>query len=100
MKVDTGSVSVKKISQIPGEKVKVVLNKKSSVRVPKSVYETKTVVVRESKKAFRRDRTIDDQRRPQPQRHSSNDFGGGTMADFFRISKERQEKDKDRKKRT
>ena len=99
VKVDTGSVSVKKISQIPGEKVKVVLNKKSSVRVPKSVYETKTVVVRESKKAFRRDRTIDDQRRPQIQRHSSNDFGGGTMADFFRISKERQEKDKDRKKR-
>ena len=99
VKVDTGSVSVKKISQIPGEKVKVVLNKKSSVRVPKSVYETKTVVVRESKKAFRHDRTIDDQRRPQPQRHSSNDFGGGTMADFFRISKERQEKDKDRKKR-
>ena len=99
VKVDTGAVSVKKISQIPGEKVKVVLNKKSSVRVPKSVYETKTVVVRESKKAFRRDRTIDDQRRPQIQRHSSNDFGGGTMADFFRISKERQEKDKDRKKR-
>ena len=77
--------------------MKVVLNKKSAVRVPKSVYETKTIVVRESKKAFRRDRTIDDQRRVQKDRHTSSDFAGGTMADFFRLSKERQ--DKDRKKR-
>lgn len=98
VKVDTGSAGVKKISQIPGEKVKVVINKKNAVRVPKAVYETKTVVVRESKKAFKRDRTVDDQRRFQKDRHTSRDFGGGTMADFFRISKERQENDKKRKK--
>ena len=99
VKVETGATAVKKISQIPGEKVKVVLNKKSSVHIPKAVYETKTVVVRESKKAYRHDRNIERERRPQPQRLSSNDFGGGTMADFFRISKERQEKDKNRKRK-
>lgn len=98
VRIDTGSASVKKVQQIPGEKVKVVINRKSAVRVPKAVYGTKTVVVRESKKAYRRDRTIDDHRRVQPQRLSSNDFGGGTMADFFRISKERQEKDRKRRK--
>lgn len=99
IKVSTGVPQVKKISQIPGEKVKVVINKKSAVHVPKAVYETKTIVVRESKKAYKRDRTIDNQRRPQPQRLSSNDFGGGTMADFFRLSKERQDKDKSRKRK-
>ena len=99
VKVSTGVPQVKKISQIPGEKVKVVINKKSAVHVPKAVYETKTIVVRESKKAYKRDRTIDNQRRPQPQRLSSNDFGGGTMADFFRLSKERQDKDKNRKRK-
>lgn len=99
IKVSTGVPQVKKISQIPGEKVKVVINKKSAVHVPKAVYETKTIVVRESKKAYKRDRTIDNQRRPQPQRLSSNDFGGGTMADFFRLSKERQDKDKNRKRK-
>ncbi len=98
VRIDTGSASVKKVQQIPGEKVKVVINRKSAVRVPKAVYGTKTVVVRESKKAYRRDRTIDDHRRVQPQRLFSNDFGGGTMADFFRISKERQEKDRKRRK--
>lgn len=99
VKVSTGVPQVKKISQIPGEKVKVVINKKSAVHVPKAVYETKTIVVRESKKAYKRDRTIGNQRRPQPQRLSSNDFGGGTMADFFRLSKERQDKDKNRKRK-
>ena len=99
IKVSTGVPQVKKISQIPGEKVKVVINKKSAVHVPKAVYETKTIVVRESKKAYKRDGTIDNQRRPQPQRLSSNDFGGGTMADFFRLSKERQDKDKNRKRK-
>ena len=65
---------------------------------PKAVYETKTVVVRESKKAYRHNREVTDERRPQPQRLSSSDFGGGTMADFFRLSKERQEKDRKKRK--
>lgn len=99
VKVSTGIPSVKKISQIPGEKVKVVINRKSAVHVPKAVYETKTLVVKESKLQYKRDRSLDDARRPQPQRLSSNDFGGGTMADFFRLSKERQDKDRNRKRK-
>ena len=99
VKVSTGIPSVKKISQIPGEKVKVVINRRSAVHVPKAVYETKTLVVKESKLQYKRDRSLDDARRPQPQRLSSNDFGGGTMADFFRLSKERQDKDRNRKRK-
>ena len=98
VRIDTGTSQVKKVAQIPGEKVRVVINRKSAVRVPKAVYETKTVVVRESKKAYRHNREVTDERRPQPQRLSSSDFGGGTMADFFRLSKERQEKDRKKRK--
>ena len=92
VRIDTGAASApKKVQQAPGEKVKVVLNKKSAVKVPKAVYETKTVVVKESKKAYKRDRRQDDSQRQDKSRHTSSDYGGGTMADFFRLSKERQE---------
>ena len=92
VKIETGiSSAPKKLQQAPGDKVKVVLNRKSAVKVPKAVYETKTVVVKESKKAYKRDRRQDDRARQAPSRHTSSDYGGGTMADFFRLSKERQE---------
>ena len=94
VRIDTGASSVKKISNSPDGKVKVVISKKSKVSMPKAVYETKTVVVRESKHAYKRDRRSDDERRPRQNSFSSSDFSGGTIADFFRMSQERNKKNK------
>ena len=98
MKVSTGTAPEKKFSTDASGKIRVVINRKSSVKVPKAVYETKTVVVRESKHAFRRDRRSDEERRPSQNRFSSSDFGGGTMADFFRISQERNKERSSKRK--
>ena len=94
VRIDTGASSVKKISNSPDGKVKVVISKKSKVSMPKAVYETKTVVVRESKHGYKRDRRSDDERRPRQNSFSSSDFSGGTIADFFRMSQERNKKNK------
>ncbi len=97
-RIETGASPVKKISNSPDGKVKVTLTRKSAVKMPKTVYETKTVVVKESKLAYKRDRRGDDQRRPQKSSFTSSDYGGGTMADFFRLSQERnQNRSKNRK---
>ena len=98
VKVSTGTAPEKKFSTDASGKIRVVINRKSSVKVPKAVYETKTVVVRESKHAFRRDRRSDEERRPSQNRFSSSDFGGGTMADFFRISQERNKERSSKRK--
>ena len=98
VKVSTGASPEKKFSTDASGKVRVVITKKSSVKIPKAVYETKTVVVRESKHAFKRDRRADEERRPSQNRFSSSDFGGGTMADFFRISQERNKERSSKRK--
>ena len=98
VKVSTGVSPEKKFSTDASGKVRVVITKKSSVKIPKAVYETKTVVVRESKHAFKRDRRADEERRPSQNRFSSSDFGGGTMADFFRISQERNKERSSKRK--
>ena len=98
VKVSTGTSPEKKFSTDASGKVRVVITKKSSVKIPKAVYETKTVVVRESKHAFKRDRRADEDRRPSQNRFSSSDFGGGTMADFFRISQERNKERSSKRK--
>lgn len=92
IKVETGAPSVKRMTTGPDGKAKVVINRKSGVKVPKAVYETKTVVVRESKRAYKRDTRRDEGMRESRSRFTSSDFSGGTMADFFRMSKERSEK--------
>ena len=98
VKVSTGTAPEKKFSTDASGKIRVVINKKSAEKVPKAVYETKTVVVRESKHAFRRDRRADEDRRPSQNRFTSSDFGGGTMADFFRISQERNKERSSKRK--
>ena len=102
IKVDTGISSQKRTPTYTQDgKVKVVI-RKSAVKVPKAVYETRTEVVRESKKNFRRPRTERTERAPMRDygySSKSSDFGGGTMADFFKKSQEKYSKDKNRKKR-
>ena len=74
VKVSTGASPEKKFSTDASGKVRVVITKKSSVKIPKAVYET------------------------SQNRFSSSDFGGGTMADFFRISQERNKERSSKRK--
>ena len=98
VKVDTGAPSVRKVSTGPDGRAKVVVSLRGGVKMPKAVYETKTVVVRESKRTYKRDTRHDEAMRHSSSRFTSSDFSGGTMADFFRLSKERNEgKSKKRK---
>ena len=102
VKVSTGEKkSSKSFVTTPDGKVKVVIKKNSQVKVPVSVYETKTEVVRESKKLYRsNDRDSDKFRqrvRAERNFYSTGDSGGSTMADFFRLSKEREEERRNRK---
>lgn len=92
--------SKKTFSTTESGKIKVVITKKSSVKIP-AVYETKVEVVKPSKLTYRQN--IGD--RNNNRRDSSfsyshkNGTDGGTMADFFRLSKEREEERKNRKKK-
>lgn len=102
VKVSTGEKkSSKSFVTTPDGKVKVVIKKNSQVKVPVSVYETKTEVVRESKKLFRSNERDSDKfrQRDRGERnfYSTGDSGGSTMADFFRLSKEREEERRNRK---
>ncbi len=102
VKVSTGEKkSSKSFVTTPDGKVKVVIKKNSQVKVPVSVYETKTEVVRESKKLFRSNERDSDKfrQRDKAERsfYSTGDSGGSTMADFFRLSKEREEERRNRK---
>ena len=102
VKVSTGEKkSSKSFVTTPDGKVKVVIKKNSQVKVPVSVYETKTEVVRESKKLFRSNERDSDKfrQRDRAERnyYSAGDSGGSTMADFFRLSKEREEERRNRK---
>lgn len=99
VRIDTGALSQKKSpSYTQDGKVKVVL-RKSAVKVPAAVYETKLEVVRESKKAYK---TRPEKKERAPMRETgytsrSSDFGGGTMADFFKKSQEKQERNRKRR---
>lgn len=91
--IDTGaSVKIKKAPQFTSDgKVKVSL-KKPTVKIAKTIYETKIEVVHESKK---KNRTFDSERNVKKNNFSSSSFsdvGGGTFADFFKQSQERAEK--------
>ncbi len=72
--------------------VKLVIKKSGSRVSTPAVYETKTVVVNESKRR-RRDSS------PVRAESHSYDGGGSTMADFFRLSREREEERRNRKKK-
>lgn len=94
-KINTSSPSSKTMITTPDGKIKVVL-KKNSVKTPKSVYETKIEVVRESKKNQNKKQS-EERRNTQyynERKHDDNAYSGGTMADFFKQSKERDEKRK------
>lgn len=93
IKVDTAP-QVKRVTSTDG-KAKIVI-KKSAI-IPKAVYETKTVVVNQSKRNYRRDTSGS-----EPMRKTSyNTFSssGGTMADFFLKSQKKAEERKNRKKK-
>ncbi len=95
------SSSSRKTVTSDGGKVKVVIKKSPVKVVTPAVYETKVEVVRESKKKYRRDE------REKGARSSSSSYSysssghsdGGTMADFFRLSQERDAERKNRKKK-
>lgn len=107
VKVNTGASSSpsKTYQTTPDGKIKVVLNRKAGIKVPKAIYETKTEVVRESKKLYRRDPSEKKYNEPRRQNSvnasyfASSSSSGGTMADFFKLSKERDEERKNRKKK-
>ena len=105
VRVATGEASsTKKMTTTADGKIKVVITKKSAVKIPKAIYETKTEVVRESKKLYRENRNdnknrFSEQRRPSNSFSSSSDFSGGTMADFFKKSQEREKERQERKRK-
>ena len=81
-------------------KVRIVV-RKGAVKAPKAVYETHLEVVRPSKLQYRQDRSekrYATSMRTQ-EKSSENDFSGGTLADFFRLSQERQQRDADKRRK-
>ena len=97
VRIDTGLSHEKKTPVFTADgKVKITL-KKSAVRAPKAVYETKIEVVHESKKnrqPFKERRTSSFDRTYEAKNYESS---GGTFADFFKQSQERSEKRAKRK---
>ena len=95
------SSASKKTVTTEGGKVKVVIKKSPVKVVTPAVYETKVEVVRESKKKYRRDEREKGARTGSSSYSysSSSHSDGGTMADFFRLSQERDAERKNRKKK-
>ena len=104
VKVSTGQGASKTFTTTPDGKVRVVVKKNGGAKVPHAIYETKTEVVRESKRKFRSDSTRD-RKFKEPMRsqnrydYSSSDSSGGTMADFFLQSKKRDEERRNKGKK-
>ena len=97
-KVSSSANSNKKTLSTTGDgKIKVVIKKNPVKVVTPVAYETKVEVVRESKLKYRRDEHERGDRHPRSS-YSSSD-SGATMADFFRLSKERDEERKNRKRK-
>ena len=90
--------SKKTFSTTESGKIKVVISKKSAVKVP-TVYETKTEVVRESKLQYKKDNRERNNFSSFSFSKDKKDSGNATMADFFKLSKEREEERKNRKKK-
>lgn len=104
VKVSTGNGASKTFTTTPDGKIRVVVKKNGGAKVPHAIYETKTEVVRESKRKYRND-NIKEKKFKEPMRgqnrydYSSSDSSGGTMADFFMQSKKRDEERKKNKKK-
>lgn len=113
--------SLKRITTGQDGKIKVTLTKKAgSVALPKAVYETRIEVIKPShyhphneRSSFsknRENRHFEGERKKSPLRDGSRfekrdrkessfgEYGGGTMADFFKLSKERDEERKNKGK--
>ncbi len=90
----------KTVSTTESGKIKVVI-KKNPQKTPSPVaYETKTEVVRESKLKYRGGERKNTNTNSKSFSYSSHlDGGGATMADFFRLSKERDEERQKRKRK-
>lgn len=99
VKVESGLPSRKSVTT-SGDKTKIIIKKSTgAVRVPKAVYETKLEVVKESKKQNKRHEREEERRRPSQSFSSSNDFSGGTMADFFKLSQAKAEERRNKKRK-
>lgn len=99
VKVESGLPSRKSVTT-SGDKTKIIIKKSTgAVRVPKAVYETKLEVVKESKKQYKRHEREEERRRPSLSFSSSNDFSGGTMADFFKLSQAKAEERRNKKRK-
>ncbi len=104
VKIAPGSSSSSRKTVSTGEngKIKVVIKKSPVKVVTPAVYETRTEVVRESKRRYRKDEREKGGRSSSstfPYSSSSSHSDGGTMADFFRLSREREEERRNRKKK-
>lgn len=91
------SSSKKTVTTGENGRVKVVIKKSPVNVVTPTVYETKTEVVRESKLKYRRNEKAANSVKSFS--YSSSSESGSTMADFFRLSKEREEERKNRKRK-
>lgn len=99
VKLETGLSGVKKVpSSISSNgKVKVSISR-SAVKVPKAVYQTKIEVVKESKLSRKGNyKKVEDYDTSYKAR-DNNFSGGGTMADFFRLSQEKAKKNNPKRK--
>jgi len=105
VRVSSGALGEKKLPSYTADgKVKISL-RKPGIKVPKAVYETRIEVVRESKKAQRRTgaENRNERRFSTPMRDtweakgSSSASSGGTFADFFKQSQEREKRRSKRK---
>lgn len=89
----------KTLSTTENGKIRVVLRKNPARVVTPVVYETKMEVVRESKRKYRRNEKTERSDTSRFSSYSSSSSSGSTMADFFRLSKEREEERRNRKKK-
>jgi len=90
------SAPASKQVRTPDGKIKIVI-KKAPVKIPEA-YETHIEVVNESKRARRGNKPSQERFENFASRPTKDTLSGGTMADFFRISKERSERDKEKRK--
>ncbi len=100
IKISSASSQNKKtLSTNEDGKIKVVIRKNPSRVVTPVAFETRTEVVRESKLKYRRDEREKGVRNSRSFSYSSSSDSGSTMADFFKLSKERDEERKNRKRK-
>ena len=97
VKISSGTQAQTVSQKMADGKVRII-RRKGDVKIP-SVYETKIEVVRQSKRKGRSERV---ERHREEKKNFTSGFGdlsGGTMADFFKKSLEKNNERKERKRK-